>query len=132
MVWSLFALSFEQGMIAHIATRFRFLVKQVLQRTNAGPDMYDWYEMGFVSLWKSTDVNVIICFDAPAPFQIGLQNALCSSPVKPDLSEAYSMHVLIVQEVINLFDGSVWALRDAIRSIEMVRLSLLFGSKSTG
>ena len=43
----------------------------------------------------------------------------------PKLADIYSLHALIIDEIIKLFDKSVWSLwsvRDVIRKVELVRL----------
>ncbi len=47
---------------------------------------------------------------------------MSSNPARFDSLDHYSMHVLIVEEIVNLFENSVWALRDLVRRIEMVKL----------
>ena len=40
----------------------------------------------------------------------------------PKSSDVYSLHVVIIDEMIKLFDKSVWSLRDIVRVIELVML----------
>ena len=51
-----------------------------------------------------------------------LQTLFLSPSIMPKLLDIYSPHVLVIDEIIKLFDRSVWSLRDVIRATEMVKL----------
>lgn len=51
-----------------------------------------------------------------------LQTLFLSPSMIPKLSDIYSPHVLVIDEIIKLFDRSVWSLRDIVRATEMVKL----------
>lgn len=87
-----------------------------------GPDHheYEWYEMGFFTTWMSTGSQVVLCFNVPQILQIRLQKIFLSLST-PKLPDVYSVHAVIIDEIIMLFDKSVWSLRDIIRKIELVK-----------
>ena len=51
-----------------------------------------------------------------------LQTLFLSPSIMPKLSDIYSPHVLVIDEIIKLFDRSVWSLRDVVRATEKVKL----------
>lgn len=64
----------------------------------------------------------MICFDIPLTLHDRLQTLFLSPSIIPQLSDMYSLHVLVIDEIIKLFDKSVWSLRDIVRVTEMNRL----------
>lgn len=72
----------------------------------------------------------MICFDIPLTLRDRLQTLFLSPSIIPQLSDMYSLHVLVIGEIIKLVDKSVWSLRDIVRGTEMVRLpSCLTGKR---
>ena len=78
--------------------------------------------MGFFTRWTSKGGQILFCFDIPLMLRDRLQAPFLSPSTTPKLSDIYSPHVLIINEIINLFDRSVWSLRDIVRATEMVKL----------
>ena len=78
--------------------------------------------MGFFTRWTSKGGQVLFCFDIPLMLRDRLQTLFLSPTIMPKLSDIYSPHVLVIDEIIKLFDRSVWSLRDVIRATEMVKL----------
>ena len=64
----------------------------------------------------------MICFDIPPTLHDRLQILFLSPSIIPKLSDIYSLHTLVIDEIIKLFDKSVWSLRDIVRVTEMVKL----------
>ena len=64
----------------------------------------------------------MICFDTPLILRDHLKTLFLSPSMIPRLSDIYSPHVLVIDEIIELFDKSVWSLRDIVRETEMVKL----------
>ena len=102
-------------------TWFRFLVKQLNYERNVNSPAHEWHEMAFFTNWSKPDLKAVFFFDAPQDLQCHVQRLLSSSPARLDSLDHYSMHVLIVEEIVNLFENSVWDLRDLIRRVEMVK-----------
>lgn len=116
--------SWEAWILTHSGstdTWFRFLVKQLRDSKSLRHHEYEWYEMGFFTTWMSTGSQLVFCFNLPRILHARLQ-MIFLSPSSPKLPDIYSLHAVIVDEIIKLFDKSVWSLRDVIRKIEMVRL----------
>ena len=105
-----------------IATWFRILVKQIGTGEGANQHAYEWYEMGFFTRWTSKGGHVLFCFDIPLILRHRLETLFLSPWTTPKLSDLYSLHVLVIDEIIKLFDTSVWSLRDIVRATEMVKL----------
>ena len=78
--------------------------------------------MGFFTRWISPGEQIIFCFDVPQTLYDRLETHFLSPSTTPKLSDVYSLHVVIINEIIKLFDKSVWSLRDIIRVTELVML----------
>ena len=78
--------------------------------------------MGFFTRWTSKGGQVLFCFDIPLMLRDRLQTLFLSPSIMPKLLDIYSPHVLVIDEIIKLFDRSIWSLRDVIRATEMVKL----------
>ena len=78
--------------------------------------------MGFFTRWTSNGGHVLFCFDIPLILRDRLKTLFLSPSITPKLSDLYSPHVLVIDEIIKLFDTSVWSLRDIVRATEMVKL----------
>ncbi len=78
--------------------------------------------MGFFTRWTSPGGQIIFCFDVPQTLHDRLQTHFLSPSTMPKLSDVYSLHLVIIDEMIKLFDKSVWSLRDIVRVTELVML----------
>lgn len=77
--------------------------------------------MDFFTRWLTSDHMIVLCFGTPASLQVSLESALQLHHNQLDLSSPDCLHASIVDEIISLYDESVWALRDVIRNLEKVR-----------
>lgn len=77
--------------------------------------------MAFFTKWTSANVHVVLCFDVPQRLRDGLRNLLLSPSTTLDPSDPYSLHAIILGEIIHAFDASVWSIRDFVRMIEVNR-----------
>ena len=107
-------------LIELLGTWFRFLIKQIKRDSPSADASYVWDKAAFFTTWLPTDHHVILCFDLPCAPQSRLQSALSSNPDTFCLNDPYSLHAIIVEEVLSLFDISVWSLRDSVRMVEKV------------
>lgn len=101
---------------------FRFLVKHMGHDTSTNHPIYAWYEMTFFTKWICPDATTVFCFDLPQTLEERIRLSLSSNPAKLDALDHYSLHALIVDEIVDQFEASVWAMRDVIRRFERVRL----------
>ncbi len=102
-------------MLTSLATWFRYIVKQYASTQLT----YTWFEMSFHTFWTPI-TSVILCFNVPKTSQMRIHHSLVSRQQRLDLKDIYAAHVLVLDEILALFDQSVWALRDGVRRIEKV------------
>jgi hypothetical protein len=60
----------------------------------------------------------VLCIGVDLAFQHLLQQTLSHMWPKLPPSEPFSLHVPLVQTILELQDSSVWSVRDVVRSIE--------------
>jgi hypothetical protein len=94
-------------------TWFRVLVKAVSSDTSN----YTWHEMTFCSRWDPQSC-LVLCIGVDLTFQHLLRQTLSRMWPKLSPSEPFSMHVPLVQTILELQDSSVWSIRDVVRTIE--------------
>lgn len=111
-----------------IETWFRFLVKQLRTEISLYNPAYVWYEMGFFIRYGASQQTTFLCFDVPDVFRTRLLTSLSLSSSKPGDLNKYSLHTLLLNEIVHLYEDSVWAIRDAIRDVEEVSLMKIGGT----
>ncbi|KAI9856198.1 MAG: hypothetical protein M1813_009215 [Trichoglossum hirsutum] len=114
-----------EGRAENHSTWFHFLVKRPTRSGSAGGISYEWNSMGFITKWSPPNRNVVICFDAPRALQTRLEEVLSSDREKREVHDPYALHSVIVDEVLAIYDSSVWSLRDLVRSVEQNRASMV-------
>jgi len=88
---------------------------------------WKWYEMTFFAHWTpSRGTITILCFNVPDIVRDGLCEALDASASKMDVADPYSITVVLVHQVLRMYDDSVWSIRDHVCEWE----SVSFGSLS--
>lgn len=75
--------------------------------------------MSFYTTW-TTDFTINFCFDVPKTSQMRLYQSLASRQQQFDIRDIYASQVILLDEILAMFDESVWALRDGVRQIEIV------------
>ncbi|KAF2829005.1 purine and uridine phosphorylase [Ophiobolus disseminans] len=80
---------------------------------------WEWYEMGFFASWDPSGHVTLICFDVPVKSQSTIYTTLCSQTV--DLSLPYAYFTPILDELLRLYDNSVWSIRNHISRWEARR-----------
>jgi len=79
---------------------------------------YTWQQLALFVKWRATDnSNLVLTLDAGQDIQKELDRRLQSI----DERDPYSWQVVFVEEVIKLYDKSVWSLRDLVRKVEKTR-----------
>lgn len=96
-------------------TWYRFIVKKFDPKQSS----YSWSEMSFYTTW-TTNFTITFGFDVPEASQIRLHRALASRQQPCDIRDIYASHVVLLDEILAMYDESVWALRDGVRQIELV------------
>ncbi|UPX11169.1 uncharacterized protein EKO05_0001791 [Ascochyta rabiei] len=79
---------------------------------------WEWFEMGFFLSWKSSGPLTLICFDLPPQSQSSIQKVLESRTV--NLTSPHSLLVFVADELLQLYDDSVWSIRNHISQGEAV------------
>ncbi|GAM35690.1 hypothetical protein TCE0_017f04210 [Talaromyces pinophilus] len=107
------------------STWMRCLVKMILKEPAENGKDYKWYEMTILSHWDVlAGTHQILCIDTPKEFPEALQKALLQSASQMTenyLSDPFSMHAQLLDQIVQLNDESVWAIRHPIREIEKRR-----------
>ncbi|EPS42093.1 hypothetical protein H072_3950 [Dactylellina haptotyla CBS 200.50] len=104
-------------------TWFRFLVKQLIKGgdpTRQFPMDYDykWYKMGFFSTWSQSGHKSILCLDCPQDLIISVRLSLDNCSNDHFLVDPYSFHQIIIRGIVNIYDNSIWTIRDVVRDVE--------------
>jgi hypothetical protein len=82
-------------------------------------EQYTWITLSFVAWW-TPDQSLILCFGAPQQLQIGLESALKVDPsIKYD--NPFALLNPVIDQILKLYDQSIWSIRDQIRNVESVR-----------
>jgi hypothetical protein len=86
---------------------------------------YLWHEMGFFTRWDSPSSCRVLCIDTPEELQSGLTTALQKQSLALDFKDPFTMHAPLIDQIILLYDLSVWRVRDPVRAIEKVFTSIM-------
>ena len=77
--------------------------------------------MSIFSSWTSSNILSMFCFNLPLVMQTKLCAILSSQRNVFGNLAMHWWHSVIVDEIINLYDESIWSIRDLVRDIEIVR-----------
>ena len=80
--------------------------------------------MGFFVHWKPSKTTTVLCFDTPEKLQSLLETALRRNGSNVDTADPYSLLSTLIDQVIALYDDSVWSMRNHVCAAEAVRLSI--------
>jgi hypothetical protein len=94
-------------------TWFRVLVKSVSPDASS----YTWHEMTFCSRWTPQKC-IVLCIGVDPTFQNLLQQNVSHMWPGVPPSEPFSLHVPLVQAILDLQDSSIWSIRDVVRAME--------------
>jgi hypothetical protein len=95
-------------------------VKHVEQNVSLNLHRYEWYEMGFFALSLAPGRTTFICFNTPDRFRLRLLDALNSTSHSLDEPDIYQLHAYVIEQILNLYNESVWAIRHVVRDVEKV------------
>lgn len=68
----------------------------------------------------SDGTAVVFCINTPPKFRKNLMGALAANKRGPPTDVSAFFQGLILAEVVNLYDESIWSLRDTVRNLEQV------------
>lgn len=75
--------------------------------------------MDFFSRWDFPDQCRVLCIDTPNFLRSDLRGALCVGN-SVNLQDPFGMFQYLMDQIIILYDTSVWRIRDVVRTIEKV------------
>lgn len=84
--------------------------------------------MNFFSLWEPGRCT-ILCVDTPGNFREQLEQHVKSEKGQIDLNDPFALHIPLMDQIITLYDQSVWSIRDLIRRVEKVPLLSRMGKR---
>lgn len=89
---------------------------------------YTWHEMTFFCRWEPS-YCMVFCVDTPDGFRVQLEESLDSEHEMLDLTDPFALLIPIVDQIGNLYDQSVWSIRDLIRQAEKVCVLAIVSTK---
>jgi len=112
------------------ATWFRFLIKMI-QKVDEDPHDqaqeyatkekgYRWFETTVFTRWDSSGACQVLCVDAPPDCPAGVLKALGTQTSGLDFRDPFSMHSVLIDQLVAYSDISVWRIRDPVRTLEKV------------
>jgi hypothetical protein len=76
--------------------------------------------MSFFGRWEPGH-SMVLCIDTPENFRFQLEQSIAKGEDMIDLSNPFALYVPLVDQIVDLYDRSVWRIRDLIRTVEKVR-----------
>ena len=73
--------------------------------------------MTFYSRWEPGHC-MMLCVDTPDGFREGLKHTLEYKQGLLDFNDPFALHIPLMDQIIALYDRSVWSIRDLIRRVE--------------
>lgn len=95
-------------------------MKQLKHNTGYQHHVYLWYSLGFFAFQNASGKTSVLCLDTPDRFRLGLLENLKSHSWRFHDPDIYQLHTFLLEQIIILYDESVWALRDLVRNLERV------------
>jgi hypothetical protein len=116
--------------VDEIGTFFRFLIKETRQRKpNNAQDVrkaefgYDWYKLSFFTDWHTSGKVIVLCFGLPDMMKDSIVKAVKKNGMSIPLVDPFTLHAVLIEDVVALFDQALWHWRDLVRRIEKVRVN---------
>ncbi|KAK6512601.1 hypothetical protein TWF481_001484 [Arthrobotrys musiformis] len=106
-------------------TWFRFLVKQIFEvpgKKFPNEYDYDWDKLGFFTTWKKSGRKCMLCLDCPDDLVKSMRKSLDTTSRDHFVVEPYAFHQIAVRGIVNLYDKSIWKIRDVVRTVEKAGL----------
>lgn len=82
---------------------------------------FKWYEMGFFTQWDKSGHCRVMCIDTPIRLRLELQKALRNLSTELNFCDPFALHTHLLDQIILLYDTSVWRVRDPVRKVEKAR-----------
>ncbi|KAF2135191.1 uncharacterized protein K452DRAFT_260998 [Aplosporella prunicola CBS 121167] len=95
-----------------------FKIKQVRKSYHVGHSardiLYDWQQPSIYISWNSRDkITLILCIDTPNELRVAIQDTWDQNLT--ERNDPYKWYCLIIDSLTDLYDTSVWKLRDLVR-----------------
>ena len=120
------------AVVDHTGTMFRFLIKEPRDRSmdpikdvSENTITYVWHTLGFFTSWMPLNGSVVFCFDLPPSLKDSLFVSFRDSTTPIRMDDPFAVHVVLLEEVISLFDHVLWSTRDLVRGIEKVATAVV-------
>jgi hypothetical protein len=84
--------------------------------------------MSFFGRWEPGH-SMVLCIDTPDDFRFQLEQSIAKGEDMIDLSNPFALYVPLVDQIVDLYDRSVWGIRDLIRTVEKVPFLCLQATK---
>lgn len=98
----------------------RFLVKQVLPDAQSRVLSFAWFQIAFFLKQSASTGSILLCFDPPSSMQDRLEATLSSKDTKLNPCNPYTLHCVVTEEILAVFDNAIMSIRDQIRNLELV------------
>ncbi|KAI4729387.1 hypothetical protein E4T49_02812, partial [Aureobasidium sp. EXF-10728] len=111
-----------------VSTYFRLIVKilespdgrsQSSASSTSSKAKYRWHEMGFMSCSSGTK-SMMLSFNVPDSVITDLHKTLPTN--SEQIKGPYGLHIPLLEELVKLYDRSIWAMAKKVRDIEKQRL----------
>lgn len=100
-----------------IGVWYTFKIKQVLRDRIAGQLSYYWEQVTTFSRYRAKNASFVMCLNCPSDMRKALQMKLGAC----DAHTIAKWHEIFLETVRDMYDRSVWSLRDWVRNAERVR-----------
>ncbi|KAK6329775.1 hypothetical protein TWF730_006074 [Orbilia blumenaviensis] len=105
-------------------TWYRFLVKQIYEED--GKEFpkdygYSWDKLGFFTTWSKAGPKCMLCLDCPDDLIQNMKASLNKVSRDQFFADPYSFHQIAIRGIVNLYDKSIWKIRDVVRTVEKSR-----------
>ncbi|TVY52504.1 hypothetical protein LCER1_G006989, partial [Lachnellula cervina] len=97
--------------------QFRFLIKEPAKSFYPQDGIsYFWHKIAFFIYWTPSNTTLVLCFGLPRCMR---QSILLSRPPGP--GDPFWFHVVLIENIIDLYNKTLWAWRDLVRGLEQNR-----------
>ena len=90
---------------------------------------WEWYEMGFFTYWHPSGATTLLCFDLPGKMRTEIQSVFTSHTINHACP--HSLFALISEQLVRVYNDSVWSIRNHISQWEAVRVLLHASEQET-
>jgi len=87
---------------------------------------YQWYEMSFISTFGKQR-NLLLCLDTPRYLAYNIFDALSAEENKDIATGPYGLHQVLLEQLMILYDESVWDIARIMRNNEKSKGVCIFG-----